>query len=135
MAGAVLFLQVIRLRRNRRASAPIAIRGGVQRETNPRKSTHAPSLTPLALPATVCAMETTVEYAETHLAQLLRCVAQGEEIILREDGDPVARIVPFPNGRRHTRPQVGEITSAPVRWADDSFIALDDAGMKELGLL
>ncbi len=80
-------------------------------------------------------METTVQYAETHFAQLLRCVAQGEEVILRENGDPVARIVPFPTAKRQTRPQVGDITSAPVRWAPDSFTALDDAGLKELGLL
>lgn len=80
-------------------------------------------------------METTVQYAETHLPQLLRCVAQGEEVILREGGDPVARIVPFPSNRRHARPQVGHITSAPVQWTPDSFTALDDAGMKELGLL
>ena len=74
-------------------------------------------------------METTVQYAETHFAQLLRCVAQGE------DGDPVARIVPFPGPRRHARPQVGHVTSAPVRWNADSFTALDEAGMKDLGLL
>lgn len=80
-------------------------------------------------------METTVQYAETHFAQLLRCVAQGEEIILSEGGDPVARIVPFPSPRRHHRPQVGHITSAPVRWNADSFTALDEAGMTDLGLL
>lgn len=36
---------------------------------------------------------------------------------------------------RATRPKVGELTSAPVRWSAESFAALDEEGMKELGLL
>lgn len=80
-------------------------------------------------------METTVEYAETHFAQLLQCVGRGEEVILREGANPVARIVPFPKTAQKDRPQVGEITSAPIRWNAESFAPLDDAGMKALGLL
>ena len=80
-------------------------------------------------------METTLEYAEAHFAQLLRRVVQGEEVILREGMKPVARIVPFPATQNAARPQVGAITSAPVRWTDASFSALDEAGMKALGLL
>ena len=38
-------------------------------------------------------------------------------------------------GGECARPQVGEITSGPVRWMNESFAALDGAGMKELGLL
>ena len=71
------------------------------------------------------AMDTTLDYAETHFSQLLRLVANGEE---------VARIVPIPPARG-TRPKVGEITSAPVRWSAESFAALDEEGIKELGLL
>ena len=80
-------------------------------------------------------MEATVEYAETHLALLLRCVEQGEEVILRNGDVLIARIVPFPHPQKQPRPQVGEITSAPVQWNSDSFASLDDAGMKALGLL
>ena len=80
-------------------------------------------------------METTLEYAEAHFAQLLRRVVQGEEVILREGVKPVARIVPFPATQNAARPQVGVITSGPVRWTDASFSALDEAGMKALGLL
>ena len=36
---------------------------------------------------------------------------------------------------RGARPQVGEVTSAPVRWSAESFAALDEEGIKELGLL
>lgn len=80
-------------------------------------------------------METTIQYAETHFAQLLRCVAGGEEVIVREGAHPVARIVPVPPSEKRQRPQVGEITSAPVRWNGGSFAPLDDAGMHSLGLL
>ena len=79
-------------------------------------------------------METTLDYAKTHFSQLLRLVAKGEEVVLRNGTVPVARIVPIPPARR-TRPKVGEITSAPVRWSAQSFAALDENGMKELGLL
>ena len=80
-------------------------------------------------------MDTTVEYAETHFAQLLRCVERGEEVILRAGPNPVARLVPFPRPEKHRRPQVGEITSAPVRWNRASFAPLDEAGLESLGLL
>ena len=80
-------------------------------------------------------METTVQYAETHLAQLLICVGKGEEVILRNGAEAVARIVPFPHPPKHSRPRVGELTSAPVKWDDASFAPLDEAGMKALGLL
>ena len=80
-------------------------------------------------------METTLEYAEAHFAQLLQRVVQGEEVVLREGVKPVARIVPFPAPASMGRPQVGVITSGPSRWTDASFSALDEAGMKALGLL
>lgn len=79
-------------------------------------------------------MEATLDYAETHFAQLLRLVADGEEVLLRRGTVPVARIVPVPS-TLGARPQVGEITSAPVRWSAASFTALDEDGIKELGLL
>ena len=51
------------------------------------------------------------------------------------DAEPMpARIVPIPPARG-VRPKVGEVTSAPVRWSEESFAALDEKGIKELGLL
>ena len=80
-------------------------------------------------------MEATLDYAASHFAQLLRTVALGEEVLLREGTKAVARIVPIAARESAARPKVGEITSAPVRWSHDSFAALDDAGKKKLGLL
>lgn len=84
--------------------------------------------------ATPHAMDTTLDCAETHFSQLLRLVANGEEVVLCNGTVPVARIVPIPPARG-TRPKVGEIISAPVRWSAESFAALDEEGIKEFGLL
>jgi antitoxin (DNA-binding transcriptional repressor) of toxin-antitoxin stability system len=79
-------------------------------------------------------MEATLDYAASHFAQLLHTVERGEEVVLRKGTKTVARIVPVV-ANDHVRPQVGEITSAKVRWSESSFTALDDAEMAELGLL
>ena len=62
-------------------------------------------------------------------------VERGEEVILRNGAEAFARIVPFPHPPKRPRPQVGELTSAPVKWDAASFAALDEAGMKNLGLM
>lgn len=80
-------------------------------------------------------MEATLDYAETHVSQLLQQVALGEEVLLRQGTEAVARIVTVKSPSPLTRPRVGERTSAPVRWSADPFPALDEAGMQELGLL
>jgi antitoxin (DNA-binding transcriptional repressor) of toxin-antitoxin stability system len=81
-------------------------------------------------------MEASLDYAQLHFQQLLRRVVGGEEVLLREGGRAVAKIIPFESSAGvSTRPRVGEITSEPVRWCSDSFAALDEDGMKALGLL
>lgn len=62
-------------------------------------------------------------------------MALGEEVLLRQGTEAVARIVTVKSLSPLTRPRVGERTSAPVRWSAESFAALDEAGMQELGLL
>ena len=79
-------------------------------------------------------METTLDYAETHFSQLLGVVAKGEEVVLHRGTVPVARIVPIP-AVSATRPRVGELTSAPVRWSEAAFAPMDEQGMKDIGLL
>jgi antitoxin (DNA-binding transcriptional repressor) of toxin-antitoxin stability system len=65
----------------------------------------------------------------------MRHVKDGEEVLLRDGATAVAKIIPLPAPRATTRPKVGETTSAPVKWNAASFAALDESGMKELGLL
>ena len=80
-------------------------------------------------------METTLDYAESHFPQLMRQVKAGEEILLRDGVTAVAKIIPVPSHRATFRPQVGVLTSAPVQWNATSFTALDESGLKALGLL
>ena len=80
-------------------------------------------------------MEATLDYAESHFPQLMRHVKDGEEILLRDGATAVAKIVPVHAPCTAPRPRVGETTSAPVQWNASSFAALDESGMKELGLL
>lgn len=42
-------------------------------------------------------MEVGVHEAKTHLSQLLRRVAAGEEIVIAKGGKPIARLVPIGN--------------------------------------
>ena len=58
-------------------------------------------------------MEVTLDYAEAHFSHLLQQVALGEEVLLRQDGVAVARIVPVKSSSPLTRPLVDERTSAP----------------------
>jgi prevent-host-death family protein len=42
-----------------------------------------------------------VHEAKTHLSRLLQQVAEGKEIVIARDGDPIAKLVPFrPPSRR-----------------------------------
>lgn len=79
-------------------------------------------------------METTLAHAEAHFSELLQLVARGEEVLLRNGSELVARITPI-KPVMGSRPTVGEITSEPIYWTEDCFAPLDEAGMKELGLL
>ena len=79
-------------------------------------------------------MEATLDYAESHFSHLMRVVSKGEEVVLRNGTVAVARIVPIAPASR-ARPKVGEVTSAPVRWTEESFAAMDEEGIKDLGLL
>ena len=82
-----------------------------------------------------CVVQLTLDYAETHFPQILRQVLGGEEVVLCRGTLAVARIVPVASTPTVQRPRVGKITSAPVRWQDESFAPLDEEGMKDLGLL
>ena len=77
----------------------------------------------------------TTHEAKTHLSALLQEVSRGAEIEIRRGDKAVARLVPAEAGTRRRRPRVGTVTSAPARYDADAFESLDEAGMKDLGLL
>jgi prevent-host-death family protein len=45
-----------------------------------------------------------VHEAKTHLSRLLERAHAGEEIIIAKSGEPYARLMPLPNGRRKRQP-------------------------------
>lgn len=60
-----------------------------------------------------------VHEAKTHFSRLLRRVAGGEEIVIARDGEPVARLVPYPGrtrepGRFRSRIVIAEDFDAPL---------------------
>jgi prevent-host-death family protein len=54
-----------------------------------------------------------VHQAKTHLSRLLDRVAQGEEIVIAKNGQPVARLVPYPVEPRRPGRLKGKIRMAP----------------------
>jgi prevent-host-death family protein len=58
-----------------------------------------------------------VHEAKTNLSRLLQQVADGEEVIIAKDGDPVARLVPMPkqSGVRQLGFAQGQV------WMSDDF--------------
>ena len=80
-------------------------------------------------------MEATLDYAESHFPLLMRHVKGGEVVLLRDGATAVAKIIPLSAPHAVARPKVGVTTSAPVKWNAASFAALNESGMKELGLL
>lgn len=57
-----------------------------------------------------------VDYAKTHLSQLLKQVANGDEVIIGKSGEPIARLIPF---TRSTSPR------KPGQWKGKVKIAKD----------
>jgi len=51
-------------------------------------------------------IEVNIHEAKTHLSRLLKKVAEGEEVIIANSGEPVARIIPF--GRSNKRRILGQ---------------------------
>lgn len=58
-----------------------------------------------------------VHEAKTHLSRLLQQVADGEEVVIAKDGEPVARLVAMPK-----KPGVREMGFAKGQiWMSDDF--------------
>ena len=68
-------------------------------------------------------MEVNVHDAKTHLSELLRRVAAGEEIIIARSGRPVARLVPYETEKRVRE---AGLDRGRIRIADDFDAPLPD---------
>lgn len=43
-----------------------------------------------------------IHEAKTHLSRYLRKVAEGEEVVICKNGEPIAKIIPFPKPTRQS---------------------------------
>ncbi len=75
----------------------------------------------------------TTHSAKTHLSRLLKEVQHGETIVILHGKEPVAKLTAMKQ-KRQTRPKVGEITSGPISYTDDTFVPLDEKELEEWGL-
>jgi prevent-host-death family protein len=76
----------------------------------------------------------TTHQAKTQLSQLIKEACEGTEIIVCRGNLPMVRLVPVQPENFRCRPNVGEITSAPISYADNVFDPLTDDELTEWGL-
>ncbi|HEU0015761.1 MAG TPA: type II toxin-antitoxin system prevent-host-death family antitoxin, partial [Longimicrobium sp.] len=64
-----------------------------------------------------------LDQAQARLPELVRQVSRGEDVILTEDGEPVAKIIPF---RRAQGPREFGSAKGLIHMADDFDAPLED---------
>jgi prevent-host-death family protein len=69
-------------------------------------------------------MEVNIYAAKTQLSSLVRRAAEGEEVVITRNGEPVARLVPV--GKPGTKRKLGRLRGK-LRLADDFDAPLPDA--------
>jgi antitoxin (DNA-binding transcriptional repressor) of toxin-antitoxin stability system len=75
----------------------------------------------------------TVDEAATRFAHWITLIGKGEDVVVLDHERPVARVTrcePPPG----TRPMVGTLTSAPVRYTEECFAPLTQEEPKDWGL-
>ena len=78
------------------------------------------------MPSTESPVKTvTTHQAKTHLSRLLKEAQAGETIVILSGSAPVAKLSAV-DMTRATRPPVGTVTSAELRYSDDAFRPLSD---------
>ena len=75
----------------------------------------------------------TIDQAASRFSHLISLIGKGEEVVVLDHEQPVARIIrcESPGG---SRPKVGTITSAPVRYSEDCFALMSDNELKDWGI-
>ena len=65
----------------------------------------------------------TVHFAKTNLSKLLLDVEDGKQIVLARGKKPIARLIPCSQLPNHNRPEVGTVTSKPIKIVEKREIA------------
>ena len=65
----------------------------------------------------------TVHFAKTNLSKLLQDVEDGKQVVLARGKKPIARMVPCSQLPNNSRPEVGTITSKPIKIVEKREVA------------
>ena len=76
----------------------------------------------------------TTHQAKTQLSQPINEACNGEDIVVCRGNLPMVRLVPVERTPENTRPRVGQLTSEPVTYSDDTFAPLSDEELEVWGL-
>jgi antitoxin (DNA-binding transcriptional repressor) of toxin-antitoxin stability system len=78
-------------------------------------------------------IKATIHSVKTHLSRLLKELQKGETVVILHGKTPVAQLTAI-EPRPSSRPKIGMVTSAGVKWTGDAFKPLSKAELKEWGL-
>ncbi|ABF42233.1 Prevent-host-death protein [Candidatus Koribacter versatilis Ellin345] len=70
----------------------------------------------------------TIAEAQSAISRLVKLAADGREVILTDNGVPIAKIIRYEVPHRKAGSMKGRLT-----WTDDVFDPLNDQEMKDLG--
>jgi antitoxin (DNA-binding transcriptional repressor) of toxin-antitoxin stability system len=81
-------------------------------------------------------IKVTTHEAKTQLSRLIRKILGGEEVLICRGDQPAAKLVPVDasSPRECSRPPVGTITSAPIKYQQDVFSPLTAEELREWGI-
>ena len=65
----------------------------------------------------------TVHFAKTNLSKLLQDVEDGKQVVLARGKKPIARMVPCSQLPNDNRPEVGTVTSKPIKVVEKREVA------------
>ena len=65
----------------------------------------------------------TVHFAKTNLSKLLQDVEDGKQVVLARGKKPIARMVPCSQLPNDNRPEVGTVTSKPIKIVEKREVA------------
>jgi len=65
----------------------------------------------------------TVHFAKTNLSKLLQDVEDGKQVVLARRKKPIARMVPCSQLPNDNRPEVGTVTSKPIKIVEKREVA------------
>lgn len=65
----------------------------------------------------------TIHFAKTNLSKLLQLTEDGKEVVIARGKKPIARLVPCTQLPNKNRPNVGKVTSKPLKIIEKREIA------------